>query len=612
MTVVTRLGASCRSTGAGRPMAVPGLGGRPLPAWLLLMVMHLTAGATAQAADDYLYTVQTGDNPWNLSERFLLDMSYWPRLVAHNHITDDRRLPPGSTLRIPRRWLRLSSSTVQIGALTGEVQVDHGQGQGWQAATAGTRLSAGARLKTEAQASAALQLSDGSQVLVRGDTELRLAQAGTVGNGALMLRIELQRGRLENAVHPLRASGGRFEIQTPSAITAVRGTDFRIAADAHSTRSEVLDGAVELGNPRGKVRLERATGSVATVQAPPQRPRPLLGAPRLGGIPTRWEQAAATLTWPALPGAQAYRVQLATLDGEGREDGTTLADRVSTTPSQALPPLRDGHYRLRVRAVDALGLEGLQADTTLLLDTQPAPPEPQAPRSLAPVTRQSGTLRWRPAAGPVETGAAPPPTQYRVQIAGPAGFAAALADLAASGLACALPDLTPGRYQWRIASVAGDDQGPWSAVQPLELAAGAPDLVGIDIDRQLRLHWRSEEHAPVRLQVARDPAFTQLLLDEPRYGQTAALPLPATGTYHLRVGSWPVAGHPVTWGAAHQVEVGRWHLTDSSLDVAARTDLNSLPPTGAGPAPTCLRFVPPPSRSDRPPPAVGRPDGPPP
>jgi hypothetical protein len=130
-------------------------------------------------------------------------------------------------------------------------------------------------------------------------------------------------------------------------------------------------------------------------------------------------------------------------------------------------------------------------------------------------------------------------------------------------------------------------------VQPLELAAGAPDLVGIDIDRQLRLHWRSEERAPVRLQVARDAAFTQLLLDEPRHGQTAALPLPAAGTYHLRVGSWPAAGRPVAWGPAHHVEVGRWRLGDSIEDLTARADLNSLPPTGAGPAPACARFAPP-------------------
>jgi hypothetical protein len=535
------------------------------------------------AADDYLYTLQAGDNPWNLSERLLVDMSYWPRLVAHNRIIDDRRLPPGSTLRIPRAWLKLRSASVQLGALTGEVEFD--QGQGWIAAQSGSPLAPGTRLRTGDQGSAALRLADGAQVLMRGASEIRLIEADTAGNGALLLRIELLRGRLENAVHPLRATGGRFEIVTPSAITAVRGTEFRISADAQTTRSEVLDGAVLFGNRLGNVTLGAATGSLAARDEAPRRPQALLPPPTLQGIPAHWEQAELALQWPPVDAAEGYRVQLLALDAEGHSDGTTLLDRL--TPEAALPavPLPDGRYLLRARAVDSLGLEGLHSEHKLAIDTQPPAPRPRTPGSQGPVTRQTGTLGWQSDATGVPAG-----RRYRVQIAGPAGFTAPLEDQTTADTVWALPTtLPPGRYQWRVASIDATDQGPWCAVQTLQLIASPPDLVDVRLSDRLHLRWHTNDGAaPVRLQVARDADFTELLLDEPKHGDRTTLPRPAAGTYHLRLGSLPGAGRPVVWGPVHWLEIGwgRWHSRMVEPPHTGPTGFEpaSLAPTAAGPA----------------------------
>jgi len=64
-------------------------------------------------AKDWIYTVRPRDNPWNLTERYLKGLQYWPKLQQLNHITDPctfRRGPsyaslsPGSarSLRWPR------------------------------------------------------------------------------------------------------------------------------------------------------------------------------------------------------------------------------------------------------------------------------------------------------------------------------------------------------------------------------------------------------------------------------------------------------------------------------------------------------------------------------
>lgn len=586
MNEATDAAAAARPSGRRRSAA-----GWPALAGLLALAL-LAEAAPARASDDYLHTLQPGDNPWSLSERFLLDMSYWPKLVAHNRIVDDRRLPPGSTLRIPRAWLRLRASAVQLGAFTGEVQVDLGDGQGWRSPAAGQHLAAGSRLRTPGGASAALMLADGSRVLVLPDSELHLREAAEVGAGALTLRIELLRGRLENAVHPMRANGSRFEIQTPSAVTAVRGTEFRIAADAHSTRSEVLDGAVSFGNARGRVELVPGTGSWVQQGKPPQAPRRLLPPPSLAGLPEHWQESRPRLAWPALAGASAYRVQVAALDPADRHVGPLTLDLDAGAHHLQLPALPDGRYRLMLRGVDALGLEGLDARQLLTIDTQPAAPLPQAPASAQPVTRQSGTLRWRPTQAQVLADAAAPAQtlRYRLQIAAAElGFEAPLADLVAEGLACALPALPTGRYRWRVASVLGDDQGPWSPVQTLQLVASTPELVGIDLDDRLRLRWQSEGEAPVRLQVARDAGFTQVLLDELRHGRDADLPRPAAGRYHLRVGIAALAGRPSVWGRPQPLDV-HWLRPLDDREALARADLDALPPTGAGPAPSCEAF----------------------
>ena len=59
----------------------------------------------------------------------------------------------------------------------------------------------------------------------------------------------------------------------------------------------------------------------------------------------------------ALAGAQAYRVQLAR-DAAFQD---VLTERVTPAPLVRFSMLPAGRYHLRVRAIDALGLEGYEA-----------------------------------------------------------------------------------------------------------------------------------------------------------------------------------------------------------------------------------------------------------
>lgn len=385
---------------------------RPASACLLALLLSAAGHAAVEGttAEEFLYTVRPGDSAWTISARFLRDQGNWKALRQSNQLRSDL-LRPGQVLRIPTPWLRLTTPEARLTGLQGEVMLD--SGTGWTAARADTVLPPGTWLRTADNGTATLVLQDGTRVLVRPASELRVlplepaqrdawlkAQAGAPApppgqttETTAPLCIELLRGGLENAVQP-QAGKNRFEIRTPSAITTVRGTEFRISTDGQTSRAEVVHGAVAFGNPLGAVELATATGSRADAGVQPTAAVPLLPAPEIQSIPEPASPAQLqTLTLPALDGAVAYRVQWLT----DTSPVDLLQESVRETLQPQFPDLPDGRYRLRVRGIDAMGLEGLSAERALAVSTPPPlPPLPAAPRLAIGRADQRLALRWSP------------------------------------------------------------------------------------------------------------------------------------------------------------------------------------------------------------------------
>lgn len=403
------------------------------------------APAPSGAPDVFLYTVQPGDSAWTITARYLRDARHWNDLRATNQLRGDR-LRPGQVLRIPLSWLRLTTQQARLVTLQGDVLLN--SGTGWTPARADTHLPPGAWLRTAASGTATLGLADGTLVLVRPGSELRLvpldaaqlaawfkAQAATPATPATPsarptsrpaddiapVRIELLRGGLESQVRP-QSGNGRFEVRTPSAVTTVRGTEFRISAEGDSSRAEVVHGAVAFGNGHGQVALETATGSHATTGAEPAPAVPLLPSPDLLAMAERLSPAQLqALVLPGLPGAVAYRIQWLA----DTSPAQLLLDRLQDTTLQPGDPgLPDGRYRLRVRGIDTLGLEGLSAERLLDIATPPppAPAPPRAPRLDLERSAQRLMLRWTP----IEP--LGPDDWYQVQMALDPGFTAVVLD----------------------------------------------------------------------------------------------------------------------------------------------------------------------------------------
>lgn len=515
-----------------------------------LVGLVLLATSCAVQAADFVYTVQPGDHPWNLAERYLKNPSLAQALRRFNQIPDDHRILPGTQLRIPQEWLKLESTQVTLLAATGDTTLRQ-NGNPARAAVAGELLHAPLGIRTGPDGSATLQFADDSRVLVRRDSELQLQTSQeTLLGKANLVSLSLVRGSVENQVTPRGDSGGRFEIHTPAAIAAVRGTQYRVSVDGQTMRTEVLTGAVNVANRTGQVTAQAAQGTVAQSGRSPVAPIALLPAPRLDGLPDTIERLP--IAWPigALPGASRYRTQLAATS----EFSAMLSDEITDTARIRVRDVGDGTYALRVRGIDAQGLEGLSVERTLVIHTQPEPPLLIDPAPEAATTAARPSLRWTQGNASL---------QYRVQLS---QNDKALDDqVVASASAQPPQDLAPGIYQWRVAAIhPTKGQGPWGDAQPFRRVLPGP---GVDIptpqDGSLTLRWTAQpQTARYHLQVSRDETFSSPLVDADTEAAQFGLKDLLPGPHYVRVQSTGTDGYTGPWGSTQTFVVpdppNRW------------------------------------------------------
>lgn len=133
-----------------------------------LACLLLAACVGPVLAEDFVYVVQPGDNPWNLTRRYLKSIDYWPRIQDYNRILEPETIQPGSTLRIPVAWMRGERGGAQVIDVRGEVEA-RSAGRS-EALLPGMRLEPGMQVRSGADSSLTLEFPDGSRSLVGADT----------------------------------------------------------------------------------------------------------------------------------------------------------------------------------------------------------------------------------------------------------------------------------------------------------------------------------------------------------------------------------------------------------------------------------------------------------
>lgn len=143
-----------------------------------------------------------------------------------------------------------------------------GSGQ-WVKAKKGMLLFEGDRIKTRELARAAVILEDGSLIRLNENTDLLLKARKTAKNRS---RLEVLLGNLWAKV-TRQEEGRELEIETPSAVAAIKGTEFEVMVVAGGESSLIVwDGMVRFFNPMGDVLVNASHRSSALPGKPPQPP----------------------------------------------------------------------------------------------------------------------------------------------------------------------------------------------------------------------------------------------------------------------------------------------------------------------------------------------------
>lgn len=542
----------------------------------LALVLAMSLASAGVHAAEWVYTVRPGDNPWTLTERLLAGIKYWPRIQAHNHIADAEHIPPGTRLRIPVGWLRRTQVTATVAAVQGGAEllrtnvsavcslptkygVDVGpcgpsdaSSSAARALRTGTVLITGDIVRTAEAGNVTVEFKDGSRMLVHAGSELRMADLATYENTDLVdTRVELVRGRTENLVQPLRGTPSRFEITTPSAVTSVRGTDYRVNAGADATRTEVLGGKVGVAAAAAKeVGVAAGFGAVTGGAAASGAPVPLLPPPSLEGLPAVVERVPIAFNVPTQAEAQAYRLQIA---GPAGFQSPLFDGRSGTTLLRAID-LPDGDYRLRVRGIDARELEGRNADRDFTLNARPVPPLTSAPAPQAGVMAEKPVFEWASVSGI---------SRYRLQIAQDEQFTAPVVDEAqltetryepASALAL-------GDWYWRVMAIdATEGAGPFGDARHFRRVPPAPQAASDVNDKELTLSWPAGLPGErYQVQIADEESFAQPLHTIDSAEPLARVPRPPGGTYYIRVRSIYPDGFEAPFDKPQTIEVPSSH-----------------------------------------------------
>jgi hypothetical protein len=515
--------------------------------------------------DDLRIDVVRGDTLIGLAARHLAPGTGWRALQRLNGVAEPRRLPEGSTLRVPAAWLKAQEVIAEVVHVRGEASVQRDGVSG--PAQLGARLRRGDRLRVAPESSLTLRFADGSRLLLRPDSELALTRLlQRTGGSATDTGLRLERGSADSRVVPLQPAG-RYELVTPAVHVGVRGTEFRTAVEAGTavTRVEVLEGSVAASpgarrDAAGARTAQRVGAGEAVLGAPSAAALStarLAPPPDIAPVPAKIERVPLRLAWSAQPGIAAWRAQVV---AENTPDALLLDGRFGE-PSARWVDLPDGRYELRVRAIDGHGFEGLDARRSFVLKARPLPPFTSQPRADAQLSGERVQFGWTRA----EEAAS-----YRFQLAADADFAAPLADVPALTQPAHGLTLPPGRYFWRLASVRADgDPGPFGDAQAFTLKPPppAPPLAPPQVDGdRLVLRWPAGDASlgalRYELQLARDREFRELVHGAQTTEPEAVLPRPEAGLYFARVRAIDAQGTAGPYGGVQQVEIprSRWWL----------------------------------------------------
>jgi hypothetical protein len=423
--------------------------------------------------DSIVYVVKKGDTLNSIKQEFLSADIDWQSVAKDNDITNPKKLPVGREIRLPIKFLNSQANFATITLVSGKASLDG------KPLTANTKVQDTSKIETDADSAVELLLSDGSTMRVGSASAVVIERLKQYHSSSIVeARVRLIKGRIEASVSPQRKKP--FDILTPGATAAVRGTKFGVSVDA-MPNAKIAAGAASVDVPTGSVEwvstsakaapsvaIPAGFGAAAKASGEVTLPEPLLPPIAISELPSITTKTISELAFTASPLAKAYRVQVAS-DADFKN---VLSEMLTANASVTLSSKHDGPHHVRVKALSANLVEGNTAQTLVNVAARPVPPSGASPPSNTSKYAPEVALTWLDQAG----------LKYRVQLSQDESFAKTTFDNIIA-TASTTVRLNPGLNYWRIASIEpSQKQGPFSDARKIELklAPNAPKATAVD------------------------------------------------------------------------------------------------------------------------------------
>jgi hypothetical protein len=214
-----------------------------------------------------------------------LSLVYWPKMTVAQGATLDR--------------------------VSGAVEILPANGDTWRLASVGERVEAGDRIRTGALSTARLVFFEGSTTDLMASTEVAVTQVSARPEGSdKIIALHQWLGQTYSRVEQLSDRASRFEIETPTAVAGVRGTEFAIVVEGDGTTSvAVIEGLVEVTAQDKTVTVLAGEKTTVQPERPPSNPAqnlqatpsPAAPAPTIAASPTATTATSPTLTTTPTP-----------------------------------------------------------------------------------------------------------------------------------------------------------------------------------------------------------------------------------------------------------------------------------------------------------------------
>lgn len=151
--------------------------------------------------------------------------------------------------------------------INGTLEYRESAGDDWVNAKPKSPLYNGNQLRTTTGNKAVVFYNTGTRVLINENTTIEIqAEVETAGGKPTVERTRLILGEIYN-----RAKGN-YEVETPSSVASVRGTEFNVLTEEGSDTYIGIEGIIEIMNAFGSVLLEQLQITTVTKDEAPDEP----------------------------------------------------------------------------------------------------------------------------------------------------------------------------------------------------------------------------------------------------------------------------------------------------------------------------------------------------